>query len=35
MNPLPSTEPPTATGGNLQTIVYRSLNFGFLLVAVC
>lgn len=24
MNPLPSTEPPTATGGNLQTTVYRS-----------
>ena len=24
MNPLLSTEPPTATGGNLQTIVYRS-----------
>lgn len=26
MNPLPSTELPTATGGNLQTTVYRSLN---------
>ena len=24
MNPLPSTEPPTATGGNLQTTVYQS-----------
>ncbi len=35
MNPLPSTEPPTATGGNLQTTVYRSLKSSiFLLVVV-
>ena len=35
MNPLLSTEPPTATGGNLQTTVYRSLKiYVFLLVVV-